>query len=184
MFSSCFAILLFGVPNRGLDHKSLMSMVKGQPNEDLVNDLKQSSRFLNMLGQRFNKYFTLDDSKIICIYETKMTRTVQVCYHRNFRVIKYDTNFFTKWSPTTASWEKNGPEVMMIPFMSAIYAGPNEKVHDQIPIEADHSEIVKFGDASNPDYLIIESRIKELVDKAPRVIQERLAKIRKSKWIY
>lgn len=58
-----------------------MSMVKGQPNEDLVNDLKQSSRFLNMLAQRFNKHFTLDDSNIVCMYETKMTRTVQVCYH-------------------------------------------------------------------------------------------------------
>lgn len=65
--TSCFAILLFGVPNRGLDHKNLMSMVKGQPNEDLVNDLKQSSRFLNMLAQRFNKHFTLEDLKIVLV---------------------------------------------------------------------------------------------------------------------
>lgn len=155
-------------------------MVKGQPNEDLVNDLKQSSRFLNMLAQRFNKHFTLDDSEIICIYETKMTRTVQVCY-RVLLVIRSNTKSSTKWSPTTASWEKTGPEVMMVPFTSATYAGMNEKVHDQIPIEADHSEIVKFGDPSSPDYLIIESRIKELVDKAPKVIHERLAKITKSK---
>lgn len=110
-----------------------------------------------------------------------MTRTVQVCYHRKFHVIKYNTNFPIKWSSTTASWEKIGAEVMMVPFTSAIHAGPNEKVHDQIPIEADHSEIVKFGDPSSPDYLIIESRIRQLVDKAPKVIQERLAKIRKSK---
>ncbi|KAM0457154.1 hypothetical protein ACHAPV_006793 [Trichoderma viride] len=118
VFISCFAVLLFGVPNRGLDHKNLMSMVKGQPNEDL-------------------------------------------------------------WSPITTSWEKTGPEVMMVPLTSAIYAGLDEKVYNQIPIEADHSGIVKFGDPSSPDYLIIELRIKNLVDKAPMIIQERLAKIRK-----
>lgn len=70
---------------------------------------------------------------------------------------------------------------MMVPFTSAIHAGPNEKVYDQIPIDADHSEIVKFSDISNPDYLIIESRIRKLVAEAPRVIQERFAKLRRSK---
>ncbi|EHK19922.1 uncharacterized protein TRIVIDRAFT_122435, partial [Trichoderma virens Gv29-8] len=154
IFRSCYALMLFAVPNRGLDNSNLMYMVRGQPNEDLVKDLKQSSRFLNMLGQRFNKYFTLDDSKIICIYETRMTPTIQ-----------------------TASWERTGSKVMMVPFTSAIHAGPNEKVYDQIPIEADHSEIVKFSDISNPDYLMMESRIRELVAKAPGIIQERFAKL-------
>ncbi|UKZ79092.1 hypothetical protein TrVFT333_006842 [Trichoderma virens FT-333] len=158
IFRSCYALMLFAVPNRGLDNSNLMYMVRGQPNEDLVKDLKQSSRFLNMLGQRFNKYFTLDDSKIICIYETRMIPTIQ-------------------WCSETASWERTGSKVMMVPFTSAIHAGPNEKVYDQIPIEADHSEIVKFSDISNPDYLMMESRIRELVAKAPGIIQERFAKL-------
>lgn len=84
---SCYAVLLFAVPNRGLDNSSLMYMVKGQPNEDLVKDLKESSRFLSILSRRFNKYFTLEDSKIISIYETKMTSTVKVCYHLNSNFI-------------------------------------------------------------------------------------------------
>ncbi|KAL7946857.1 hypothetical protein V8C42DRAFT_318947 [Trichoderma barbatum] len=73
VFRSCYAVLFFAVPNRGLDNSHLMAMVKGQPNEDLVNDLKQSSRFLSMLHQRFNNYFTLKDSKIICVYETRIS---------------------------------------------------------------------------------------------------------------
>ncbi|PTB43001.1 hypothetical protein M441DRAFT_45014 [Trichoderma asperellum CBS 433.97] len=160
VFRSCYAVLLFAVPNRGLENSSLMYMVKGQPNEDLVKDLKQSSRFLNMLSQRFNKYFTLDGSKIISIYETKRTPTV-------------------KWCSETASWERTGSKIMMVPFTSAIHAGPNEKVYDQISIEADHSEIVKFSDISNHDYLIIESRIRDLVAEAPIVIQERFAQLRR-----
>ncbi|KKP02575.1 hypothetical protein THAR02_05307 [Trichoderma harzianum] len=117
VFRSCYAILLFAVPNRGLDNLSLKSMVKGQPNEDL-------------------------------------------------------------WNLGTKSWERTGPEVMMVPQNSAIYAGPNEKSYDQLPIEADHSEIVKFSDASNSDYIIIQSRIAKWVKKAPAVIRERFARLR------
>jgi len=62
----------------------------------------------------------------------------------------------------------------MVPFHSAIYAGKNEKGYDQIPINADHSGIVKFSDPSNQDYQIIESRIIELLEDAPRVIRERV----------
>lgn len=54
---------------------------------------------------------------------------------------------------------------MMVPRSSAIYAGKIEKSYDQLSIDADHSDIVKFSDPSNPDYVIIESRIKQLVER-------------------
>lgn len=69
---------------------------------------------------------------------------------------------------------------MMVPQTSAIYAGKNEKSYDQLSIDADHSDIVKFSDPSNSDYVIIKSRIKKLVDHAPEVIKERIADHRKS----
>jgi hypothetical protein len=69
---------------------------------------------------------------------------------------------------------------MMVPQTSAIYAGKIEQPHNQLSIDADHSDIVKFSDPSNPDYVIIESRIKLLVKNAPRVIEERIADYRKS----
>jgi len=68
----------------------------------------------------------------------------------------------------------------MVPQNSAIHAGKNEKPYDQIPIDADHSDIVKFNNPSDPDYRIIESRIKRLVDDGPQVIRERTAGDRKS----
>jgi len=70
--------MFFGVPNRGLDISSLTSMVKGQPNEDLVRNLDPSSRFLSQLHQLFYDKFTFEDSQIICIFETKETATVEV----------------------------------------------------------------------------------------------------------
>ncbi|KAL6695606.1 hypothetical protein J3F84DRAFT_408618 [Trichoderma pleuroticola] len=158
VFKSCYAVLFFAVPNRGLDNLNLMSMVKGQPNEDLVRNLGVDSPFLNHLHESFHKRFTLN-SEIICVFETKTTPTVE-------------------WNSETKSWERTGPEVMMVPQNSAIYAGPNEKPYDQLPIEADHSEIVKFSDTSDSDYIIIQSRIQKWVQKAPAVIRERFRRIR------
>lgn len=75
---SCYALMLFGVPNRGLETSSLMAMVKGQPNEALIRDLSESSRFLSLLQSMFYERFTIDSSRIICVYETQMTPTVEV----------------------------------------------------------------------------------------------------------
>lgn len=78
IFESCFALLLFGVPHLGMDNASLMTMVKGQPNEAIVRDLSPSSRFLSELHRQFNKIFTYDNSHIISWYETKETATIKV----------------------------------------------------------------------------------------------------------
>lgn len=93
IFTSCFALLLFGVPNRGMDNESLMAMVKGQPNEAIVRELSPSSRFLSELHRQFNKVFTWDDSTIISWYETKKTATIEVnwplfgCCLSSFKVL-------------------------------------------------------------------------------------------------
>ncbi|VUC26118.1 unnamed protein product, partial [Clonostachys rosea] len=160
VFRCCFGLLFFGVPNRGLENSSLMAMVRGQPNESLVRDLSGSSRFLGLLHRLFNKTFTLEDSTIISIYETKATPAVQ-------------------WSPETGSWDRTGPAIMMVEQASATHAGPSEMTYDQISIDADHSGIVKFEDQSNPDYVIIASRLTQLVEKGPIIVKARFAEYRR-----
>jgi hypothetical protein len=78
VFRSCYAVMFFGVPNRGLDASSLTSMVRGQPNEYLVKNLDPSSPFLSLLHEMFYNKFITKDSQIICIFETKETPTVEV----------------------------------------------------------------------------------------------------------
>jgi hypothetical protein len=80
VFMSCYAIVFFGVPNRGLNIESLTSMVKGQPNEELLRNLDPSSPFLGLLHKMFYDCFALDGSQIVCFYETKKTPTVEVCF--------------------------------------------------------------------------------------------------------
>ncbi|KAH0541631.1 hypothetical protein FGG08_003921 [Glutinoglossum americanum] len=174
VFKSCYAVLFFGVPNRGLNQSSLTSMVKGNPNEELVNSLGESSRFLGLLHEMFYRHFTFKDSHIISIYETKETRTVLVRLNAPVCMRRILT-FHLQRCPKTGEWKRTGPRVMMVPRISATHSGPNEKIDDQLPIDANHSDIVKFSDPSNPDYVIIESRIKKLVADAPTVIRRRLA---------
>ncbi|KFZ13994.1 hypothetical protein V501_03431 [Pseudogymnoascus sp. VKM F-4519 (FW-2642)] len=151
VFRLCYTVIFFSVPNRGLESSSLNSMVKGQPNEDLVRNLHPDSSFLSLLHQRFLDKFVLEDSKIICIYETNYTATVE-------------------FSPETRKWEKTGDKVIIVPKVSATYASINEKKYDQLPINADHSNMVKFSNSSDDDYVIIQSRIRQCVKDAPRVI--------------
>jgi hypothetical protein len=107
-----------------------------------------------------------------------MTPTVEVSLQIPF--LHANITDSEQWSPKTASWERIGPDVMMVPHTSAIYVGPNEKAYDHLSIDADHSEIVKFSDLSNPDYLIVESRIGKLATQAPTVIKGRFVRYKKS----
>lgn len=73
---------------------------------------------------------------------------------------------------------------MMVPKVSATYASMNEKNYDQLPINTDHSNLVKFSHSSDDDYVIIQSRISQWVTDAPSVIQERFAGHRKGKELF
>ncbi|KAI1744083.1 hypothetical protein F4680DRAFT_444115 [Xylaria scruposa] len=156
IFTSCFALLLFGVPNRGMDNESLMAMVRGQPNEAIVRELSPSSRFLSELHRQFNKIFTLDGSTIISWYETKGTATIE-------------------YSEETGSFQKTNKFRILVEHTSATHAGPDEKNYDQLSIDADHSDIVKFDNPSNPYYVVVVERLRKLVTLGPEVLAERLA---------
>jgi len=69
----------------------------------------------------------------------------------------------------------------MVPHASATHDGRKENSNNHIPIDADHSSMVKFSHRSDEHYVIIEDRIRVLVDQAPRVIAERTNAHRKSK---
>lgn len=49
VFRLYYVVIFFSVLNRGLESSSLNSMVKGQPNEDLVPNLHLDSSFLSLL---------------------------------------------------------------------------------------------------------------------------------------
>jgi hypothetical protein len=83
---SCYALLFFGVPNLGLRNDQLRSMVKGQPNERLINDLvvdkdSEPSPFLSSLSRRFADCSEDQGFKVISFYERKESPTLTVRFH-------------------------------------------------------------------------------------------------------
>jgi hypothetical protein len=73
-------------------------------------------------------------------------------------------------------WERKGPMVRMVTSDSATWALPTEAIHMQIPIDADHSTMVKFSDNYDPHYITVRDRLYECVKRAPGIIENRLAR--------
>jgi hypothetical protein len=77
-FNSIYGAVFFGVPNLGIRNEHWLPMVKGQPNEDLVRNLRPNSKYLRTLHEIFRSVFIFPDSKILSIYETKKTPVAKV----------------------------------------------------------------------------------------------------------
>lgn len=78
IFRSIYAVLFFGVPNQGIRIQHWLSMVRGQPNENLVRSLGSDTTFLRSLHEEFRMVFDFRDSQVVAVYETEGTRLVRV----------------------------------------------------------------------------------------------------------
>jgi hypothetical protein len=77
----------------------------------------------------------------------------------------------------TNLWSLSGRKVMMVPQHSATHS---EKLCDQIPVESNHRDLVKFRDESDATYIIVRERMRRMVSDAPGVIQRRFSKSRET----
>ena len=84
ILSSIKMIIFFGVPSRGMHMSHLLPMVKGQPNEHLVQLLSPYSDYLSSLNRHFSGIATIREIRLISAFETKLSRTTQVCLVRRF----------------------------------------------------------------------------------------------------
>lgn len=77
-FRSTYAALLFGVPNQGMDIRSLIPMAEGQPNMKFLHNLDKNSELLRSLHLDFCSKFRFKDSRVISFYETQTSPTAIV----------------------------------------------------------------------------------------------------------
>lgn len=77
--ASCvYGLIFFGVPNTGIRIEHWLPIVKNQPNEILVRNLRPGSEYLLNLQRNFEAQFTYPNSKILSVFETMRTRTAKV----------------------------------------------------------------------------------------------------------
>jgi hypothetical protein len=73
-------MLLFGVPNRGLNNENMLSLVKGMKSAPFVHDLMEGSELLRTLDYRFERTYEehLKSRLVVSFYEMKDTNTIVV----------------------------------------------------------------------------------------------------------
>jgi hypothetical protein len=78
MLGSVKEVILFGVPNRGMQVSHLLPMVQGQPNENLIRLLSLGSGYLTQLDGQFSGVAIHRNIRLVSVYETLKTRTLLV----------------------------------------------------------------------------------------------------------
>jgi len=78
LYESFIGALFFGVPNRGLNDKFLHEIVRGQPNQYLIQSLDPESSELRRLHEGFTTIFDKTKYKFYSYYETRVTALSEV----------------------------------------------------------------------------------------------------------
>ncbi|CCX08322.1 Similar to hypothetical protein TRIVIDRAFT_122435, partial [Trichoderma virens Gv29-8]; acc. no. EHK19922 [Pyronema omphalodes CBS 100304] len=115
ILESCVGLLFFGVPNQGLETSELLSVVGDQNNAHLLQDLKKSSNLLRTMHEDFVEIlFSIRDCEVVSFFQGNEKK-----HSHSTRV------------------------VTIVMRESATQSIPNERFHNQIPLEGDHSSMVK-----------------------------------------
>ncbi|KZL75278.1 ankyrin repeat-containing protein [Colletotrichum tofieldiae] len=155
---TCYGLIFFGVPNLGLRNEQLITLVRGQPNEPLVNDLlvdddSEPSAFLKRLGDQFSELCE-GHCRVVNFYECRLSPTIQLTQ--------------------SGQWQKTGPPSLLVTRNSATCTGLVVMAkEDNIPLDTDHSGLVKYQSISQGFYLVVADRIGRLVDETKKEVTGR-----------
>jgi hypothetical protein len=80
---SCVSIVMFAVPNLGLNNTSFLDMTENQENHELMRNMGPNSTYLRQLDEDFGKIVAARNIKIAVVYETQNTPSFEVCSPRD-----------------------------------------------------------------------------------------------------
>lgn len=136
-------LLLFGVPNRGMDIRSLVSIVGNNPNRFLLEVLSTTSHVMQEYTAEFLNCFTSRKAIVYSFYETRLSRTAQQDMYGEYKMI--------------------GPPEMLVQQDSAKcgreWESEGEFVH---ALDRNHSELVKFRSLHDCDYIKVLECLKTI----------------------
>ncbi|PCD23153.1 hypothetical protein AU210_014676 [Fusarium oxysporum f. sp. radicis-cucumerinum] len=144
-----FGMLFFGVPNLGLRNDQLETFVRGQPNAALIHDLvvdsdSEPSTSLRRQAREFS-----EDCKcyyVVTFYECKHSPLLK----------KQDGKLVKSGSYSLLVTEKSASSIGLVAVAE----------EDKVPLNTDHSGLVKYESRSQDDYTIVRERLRRLVDEA------------------
>ncbi|KAI5922299.1 hypothetical protein F4810DRAFT_711663 [Camillea tinctor] len=161
LHDACYGMLFFGVPHSGLRYDQLMSIVKGQPNEDFIRELvttqdSEPSSFLRSLAEQFAttcKY----EYRTTNFYERVKSQTLEAGEDSDLR---YSNNL-----------------CLLVTQQSATAVGLVSMAKtDYIALDLDHSGLIKYSRKEEHLYSTVRNRLKEFYQEACEVVPIRFAK--------
>ncbi|CAH0027341.1 unnamed protein product [Clonostachys rhizophaga] len=137
------SLLLFGVPNRGMDITAILSIVGEQPNAEFISSLGIGSPILEEQSKAFPALCKSTKMRIYSFFETCLSNTA--------------TMIDGKLSIT-------GKPVVLVDKASATHGRPWE-MNNQfiIPIQRTHSDLVKFDSKYSHDYEKVRGCFNEIL---------------------
>ncbi|KAI1451810.1 hypothetical protein F4805DRAFT_463413 [Annulohypoxylon moriforme] len=143
--------IFFGVPSQGMSVEHLLTMVKGQKNYQIVENLSMGSKYLQDLDDKFSGLSLTRSMHLYWGYETKMSPTIMKMPDGSFR--------------------RAGSEDILVSKESATRNIYSSQPLNIFPINENHSEMVKFRTA-DPNFNVPMSKLRELRDDVVRTINE------------
>ncbi|KFZ13479.1 hypothetical protein V501_03685, partial [Pseudogymnoascus sp. VKM F-4519 (FW-2642)] len=156
LHKATYGILFFGAPHKGLVIDDIQRMVAGKdrhPRMELLEQIKLKSDLL--LYQLADFKNLIRDRKIVSFYEGQQTRRLQ---------LDHETN----------KWGRTGEYVTAVESGSALLELP-DSTEAKIPVDADHSQIVKFDNRNAEAYKTAVGYLKEFEQDAGKVVLDRFS---------
>ena len=174
---STHGLMLFGVPNLGLRQEQLKVLVSGQANEILVASLVvdregEPSSYLKELTQKFIQcsQFQNPAFDVVSYFEEKASPTLQVS---SFPLCLQSLTHIPQ-KRRNESLDKTGPPALLVTEDSAARIGLGDNFHQHLPLNVDHSGLVKFG-RGDPNYKRVKHSLEILVTATHRIVSHRFA---------
>ncbi|KAK7575342.1 hypothetical protein V3481_017305 [Fusarium oxysporum f. sp. vasinfectum] len=149
-----YGMLLFGIPHEGLVVNDIQKMLAGQgnhPRSALLQQIRDKSDLLAFQLADFKNL--IRDRKIVSFFETAQTRQLE-----------FDSE--------SKRWKRTGEFAITVATGSALLQLP-DSMEDKIPLDSDHSMIVKFDDEDNQGYIIARDKLRQFEQDAPGVVAAR-----------
>ncbi|KAI1443597.1 hypothetical protein F5Y02DRAFT_392884 [Annulohypoxylon stygium] len=137
--------IFFGVPSQGMHTSHLLTIVKSQTTEKMIQDLSKGSEYLLNLDNKFSGLSAVRNMRLHLAYETKTSPTIK--------------------KREDGSFERTGLEEILVCKESATRSLSSSHSLDIFPINKSHSNMVKFRKGA-PTLRLVVNRLRVLLYRA------------------
>ncbi|KAL6229352.1 hypothetical protein BDW75DRAFT_235271 [Aspergillus navahoensis] len=137
-----YGMILFAIPHKGLVIDDIQQMLAKSENYSREHLLQQISRRSDVLAHQLADFKNLiRDRKVISFYETKQTKQ-----------LVFDSE--------SQRWRRTGEFITTVDADSALLQLPDH-VEDKVPLNADHSMIVKYNTRNEAGYRAVLDKLQQ-----------------------